>query len=136
MQPGTRMKNIHNLPLLAALLVVSLATATVPVLVQAQASAPPAPTGPRLLSPAEKRDNADAAASPDLRQERSVLPQLSVPLGRTPPAPGPSASRPRGGAAAPPGHIGDAAARCESLPGNQERAACRKQLAHIKASPG
>ena len=130
------MKNIHNLPLLAALLVASLATAMVPLLVQAQASAPPTPTGPRLLSPAEKRDNADAAASPDLRPERPVVPQLSVPLGRTPPAPTPSASRPRTGAATPPGHIGDAAARCESLPGDLERATCRKQLAHAKSSPG
>ena len=129
------MKNIYNLPLMAALLAASLATAMVPVLVQAQASAPSAPTGPRLLSPAEKRDNADAA-SPDLRPERPVVPQFSVPLGRTPPAPNPSASRPRSGAAAPPGHIGDAAARCESLPGDQERATCRKQLARARSAPG
>jgi hypothetical protein len=130
------MKTLRNLPLLAALLVATLATATVPLLVQAQASAPATPTGPRLLSPAEKRDNADAAASPDFRQERPVVPQLSVPLGRTPPAPNPSASRPRSGAAAPPGHVGDAAARCESMIGDLERAACRKHLAHAKSSPG
>ena len=130
------MKTIHNLPLLAALRVASLATAMVPLLVQAQASAPPTPTGPRLLSPAEKRDSADAVSAPDLRPERPVVPQISVPLGRTPPAPTPSASKPRSGAAAPPGHIGDAAARCESRPGDQERATCRKRLAHARSLPG
>ena len=130
------MKNIDNLPLITALLVASLATATVPVLVQAQASAPSAATGPRLQSPAEQRDSADAVSAPELRPDRPVVPQISVPLGRTPPVPTPSASRPRSGAAAPPGHIGDAAARCESLPGDQERAICRKQLARAKAAPG
>ncbi|MEP6873327.1 MAG: hypothetical protein ABI887_03105 [Burkholderiales bacterium] len=128
--------NIHNLPLMAALLVASLTTAAVPLLVQAQASAPAAATGPRLQSPAEKRGSADAVSAPDLRPDRPVVPQISVPLGRTPPAPTPSASKPRSGAAAPPGHIGDAAARCESMPGDQERASCRKQLSRMKASPG
>lgn len=130
------MKNIHNLPLMAAVLVASMATATVPVLVQAQASAPSAANGSRLQSPAEKRESADAVSAPDLRPDRPVVPQITVPLGRTPPAPTPSASKPRSGAAAPPGQIGDAAARCESMPGDQERATCRKQLARTKASPG
>ena len=129
------MKNIHNLPLVAAVLVASLATATVPVLVQAQASAPTAATGPRLQSPAEKRDSADAVSAPDLRPDRPVVPQINIPLGRTPPAPTPSASRPRSGAAVPPGQIGDAAARCESLSGDQERATCRRHQAKAKAAP-
>ena len=46
------------------------------------ASAPSASKGPRLLTPKEKRDNAEAAASPDLRPERPVVPQIRIPLGR------------------------------------------------------
>jgi hypothetical protein len=132
------MKIFRNLPLLVALF-----GATAPALVLAQASAPPsmaasatsspAPAGPRLLTPTEQRRNVDEATAPDLRPDRPVVPQISVPLGRKPPVPAPSASRaPRNGAAAPPGHIGDAAARCESAPGDLERAACRKRLAETK----
>ena len=49
------------------------------------ASAPSAPStlkGPRLLTPKEKRDNAEAAAAPDLRPDRPVVPQIRIPLGR------------------------------------------------------
>ena len=46
--------------------------------------APLAPKGPRLLTPKEKRDNAEAAASPDLRPDRQVVPQIRIPLGRKP----------------------------------------------------
>jgi hypothetical protein len=51
------------------------------------ASAPLAPLtskGPRLLTPKEKRDNAEAAAAPDLRPDRPVVPQIRIPLGRKP----------------------------------------------------
>ena len=126
------------LPLLAALF-----GATAPALVLAQASAPPsmaasaapspAPAGPRVMTPAEQRRNVDEATAPDLRPDRPVVPQISVPFGRKPPVPAAAASRaPRSGAVAPPGHIGDAAARCESAPSDLERAACRKRLAQTK----
>ena len=63
------------------------------------ASAPAAPKGPRLLTPKEKRDNAEAAASPDLRPDRPVVPQIRIPLGRKPtpaasPASGPQKPAP------------------------------------------
>ena len=132
------MNKIRTLAILAA-----LSGASLPMLVLAQANPQPpisasaasaqAPAGPRVLTPTEQRTNADNASAPDLRPDRPVVPQISVPFGRAPPAPGPSSSVPRrSGAAAPPGHIGDAAARCESLPGDLERASCRKRLAQTR----
>ena len=138
------MKKIPTLSLVAALLGASLHS-----LALAQSSAPPpaaasaasaasaqAPAGPRVLTPTEQRNNADNASAPDLRPDRPVVPQISVPFGRAPPAPGsaPSTPRRRGEAAPLPAPIGDAAARCESLTSDLERAACRKRLAHAKAS--
>ena len=79
---------------------------------------------PRSLSEA-----ADQASPPgELRPERPVTPQLSIPLGRTPPAaaPGPGRSVRRDAAATPAsGGVDDAAARCESLEGSKQRSACR-----------
>jgi len=130
------MSLIHTLVLPAALAMtalplVAVAQASAPAEVAASA-APAPPPGPRVLTPQDQRNKANAAAAPDLRPERPVVPQISLPLGRTPPAPTPSPRPPRSGAAAPPGHIGDAAARCESLPGDLERASCRKRLAQAK----
>ena len=129
------MTNRH-LPLLAALIAAALplaafAQASAPPVVSSAASAAPAPTGPRLLTPAEKRDNAGAAASPDLRPDRPVVPQISIPFGRTPPAT-PGSAPARRGAATPPGPVGDSAARCEALSGDVERSSCRKRVAHSK----
>jgi hypothetical protein len=120
---------IPHLPLLAALLMSALPA--LPAWAQANppaatASSPPtpAPKGPRLLSPAEKRANADAATSPDLRPERPVVPQIRIPFGKAPrPAP---ASAPPPLRKAPPNGVGDAAARCDALTTEDERAACRK----------
>ena len=125
----------RHLPLLAVLIASALpfaafAQASAPVAASA-ASTAPAPTGPRLLTPAEKRDNADAAAAPDLRPDHPVVPQIRIPLGRTPPT-APGSAPARRGSAAPAGHIGDAAARCEALPAGAERAACRKPPAPSK----
>jgi hypothetical protein len=137
------MKKIPTLTLVAALLSASLHSFAL-----AQSGAPPvaasaasaasaqAPTGPRMLTPTEQRNNADNASAPDLRPDRPVVPQISVPFGRAPPpAPGsaPSTPRRRGEAAPPPAPIGDAAARCESMTSDLERAACRKRLAQAKA---
>lgn len=110
-----------------------------PVMASAQASAPvpslsasavlPARPGPRLMTPAEKRDNANEAASPDLRLDRPVAPQISVPLGRTPPGPTPSETRAvRRGTSA--NGIDDAAAKCDAdAVGERARIKCREQLA-------
>jgi len=61
------------------------------------ASAPSAPStlkGPRLLTPKEKRDNAETAAAPDLRPDRPVVPQIRIPLGRKPARAATAASAP------------------------------------------
>jgi hypothetical protein len=128
---GFAMK-IRCLPL-AAVLVLAVA----PFAVMSQASAPsvsaaPKPPsakpGPRLLTPEESRESASTPG--DVRPERQVAPQVSIPLGKKPPAPLKSdagASRRKNGA--PPGGIDDAAARCEAQVGEQVRAKCRDQLA-------
>jgi hypothetical protein len=133
------MKN-RCLPLsLAAVLVLalapsaSMAQASAPPPIDA-ASAPPATTkpGPRLLTPAETRDSATPPG--DLRPERPVTPQISIPLGRAPPAPSkvpPRAMRSANPASAAAG-IDDAVARCEAEVGEQVRAKCRDQLARQK----
>jgi hypothetical protein len=125
----------HHLPLLAALLgtvlpLVTWAQASAPAGVASAPAAPPT-GGPRLLSPAEKRDNADAAAGPDLRPDRPVVPQISIPFGKGPKPP--PASAPRAARKGPNGGVTDTAARCEAQTSDEERAACRKQAAHISS---
>lgn len=100
-----------------------------PELPGASASAPAsAPAGLRLRSPAETANR--AAAPGDLRPERLVAPQITIPFGKKPPvvpkrdAP----ALPRSGVA-PAGGIDDAAARCESQVDPQELAVCRARLA-------
>ena len=122
---------IHCLPVAAAL---ALALAQMPALPQASApqsipaaSAPLGKTGPRLLTPAESRDS--AAPPGELRPERRVTPQISIPLGRKPPPPAPESRPTPTGNAASAGADGDAAARCEARRGEQVRAKCRDQLA-------
>lgn len=113
-----------------------------PLVAFAQASAPPAPeprasgastpasaapTGPRMRSPSETGNR--AAAPGDLRPERPVTPQISVPFGKKP-LPSTKADEratQRGKPAA--GSVDDAAARCESQTDAQVRAACRARLA-------
>ena len=94
----------------------------------ASAAALAAPVGPRLRSPAETGNR--AAAPGDLRPERPVTPQISIPFGGTPPPPPKGEARPaqRGAAAAPNGMVDDAAARCESQADDPVRAACRARL--------
>ena len=95
------------------------------------ASAAPAPArpapGPRLLTPEQKRD--DAAPAGDLRPERPVEPQISIPLGKkTGAAPGKPAARVLNRGKTPAdGGIDDAAARCEAQP-DALRAQCRDKL--------
>ena len=104
--------------------------ATVPA---AGASAPAAALpGPRTLSPAEKRDN---ATPPDeSRPEGRVVPQISIPLGKSLPATSkptlPTLRPPRPAAAASSVGVNDAVARCEAQADEATRARCRKRLSH------
>jgi len=95
------------------------------------ASAPPLKTiGPRLLTPEQKRDNAELTAAPESRPDRAVTPQLTIPLGR-------KAAQAAGGPATvrgskPPsasGVVDDAAARCEALSSKQARLVCLDRAA-------
>jgi len=80
-------------------------------------SAPrPAKPAPRLMTPAETRDS--AAAPGQLRPERPVLPQVSIPLGKMPPRPAARAGSASTGA------VHDATARCMALESEPERAKC------------
>lgn len=103
--------------------------ASAPVLAASAAPATAAKTGPRLLTPTQSRDSATTAG--DVRPERRVTPQVSIPLGKNPtpttqPKRPPGSAQP-GGAAA--GGINDGAARCEAQVDEQERAKCHDKLA-------
>lgn len=116
--------------LLAATPMVVLAQATAPTPPGA-ASATPAPLpGPRLLTPEQKRDNADITAAPESRTDRAVAPQLTLPLGKkAPPLTPVNPGGMRNSKAPAAGGIDDAAARCEAVSGKQERLICRDRAA-------
>lgn len=105
--------------------------APAPAPAPASASAPAgkaAPGGPRLRTPAETA--ARAAAPGDLRPERPVVPQVSIPLGKkTPPTTKRETRAMHNGTTAASGGVHDAAARCEALADAEERASCRAGLA-------
>lgn len=127
---------IRYLPLAAALSLAATAfavqaqvAAPAPILAASAAPATSAKTGPRLLTPTQSRDSATTAG--DVRPERRVTPQVSIPLGKKP-TPTTASTRPPGsaqpgGAAA--GGINDGAARCEAQVDEQERAKCLDKLA-------
>lgn len=82
--------------------------------------------GPRLLTPEQSRDNDTAPG--EVRPERPVQPQISIPLKPAPTrqlgsAPG-SDTRP--GPAG--GKVDDAAARCNAIVGTQSRTQCLQGL--------
>jgi hypothetical protein len=124
------MKTVYLL--LAA--VMSIALCLADALAQAAASAPAgtasaataAKPPPRLLTPAQARDSATAPG--ELRPERQVTPQLTIPLSRKP-VPPPSSNEGQRGQAATAGGINDAVARCEAQSDAQARARCRPQPA-------
>lgn len=93
------------------------------------ASAPTAapPVGPRLRSPAETGNRATVPG--DLRPERPVTPQISIPFGKSPPPPGKRDARVITRPTPASGSVDDAAARCESQVDANVRAACRARLA-------
>ena len=86
------------------------------------------PPGPRLRSPAETGSRATTPG--DLRPERPVTPQISVPLGKPQPV-GAGETRPVRRQAAPAvGAVDNAVSRCESELDDRMRATCRARLAH------
>ena len=95
----------------------------------ASAPASPAPVGPRLRSPIETGNRATVPG--DLRPERPVTPQISIPFGKSPPplAKGEPRGTKRGVPPVVAGGVDDAAARCESQVDDQVRATCRARLA-------
>ena len=120
---------IRHLPLAAAMALAASSFAAqaqvaTPAPILAASAAPAAKTGPRLLTPTQSRDSATTAG--DVRPERAVTPQVSIPLGKKP-TPSALPKRPPGSAAA--GGINDGAARCEAQVDEQERAKCHDKLA-------
>ena len=95
-----------------------------------------AASGPRVgpVAPAPRQrslaETANRAAAPgDLRPERPVARQISVPLGKAPPPPSKAeAAVLRQGRPAVLGGVDDAAARCDSATDAKLRAACRARL--------
>ena len=94
----------------------------------AAASAPSAKPPPRALSPDESREVATTPGS--RRPEDPVIPQINIPLGRTPPPPvAGKAAAARHSQAAASGGIDDRVARCEAQSSSAARATCRDRLA-------
>jgi hypothetical protein len=140
----------HSLPLIAAL---ALAVSPLFAQAQSQASAPylsapklaPAASSaapivphakppPRLLTPEEKRDS--DAQPDDLKIDRAVTPQLTIPFGKTPPpsAQGNARAARRSPAASAVG-VDDDAARCEAEADDATRAICRDKRAKAAKRP-
>jgi hypothetical protein len=127
------MKRIQRLRVLGGLLLAAFPLSS--AIAQASAPAPSiaasvAPVGKpekRILTPSESRDSATAAG--ELRPERRVTPQISIPLDKSGPVPPKSLLTPPPRAKAPPsGGIDDAAARCGALADAQARDQCREKL--------
>ena len=118
---------------LAVALFSAVAQPLAPVPTSGASAVPMAKPVPRPLTPAELRDSASTPG--DLRPEDPVKPQISIPLGKGPPAGSKLVSRaaPRN-AAAPAGGVNDASARCEAEVDEQVRATCRDKLAHTTRS--
>lgn len=84
-------------------------------------------TGPRLRTPAETANRATVPG--ELRPERPVTPQISIPFGKSPPPPGKREEGVITRPVPPSGGVDDAAARCESQVDDRVRATCRAKLA-------
>lgn len=105
-------------------------TPSAPMAPASSASAVPraAPDPATRLSPAELSQR--AVAPDERRPAGTVVPQLSLPIGR----PAPTATAPlapkvgRPAVPAAPGAIDDAAARCEARDDDAARASCRAEL--------
>ncbi len=137
MTPMTPMKSKHSiwfLTLAASWAVATSAHAQAPARVPAPVAAPAASAPPvvnkklpRAMTPAEKRDSATVPG--DKRPEDPVVPQISIPLGKTPPAPVlPKAQQQRQDKAAASGGVDDSVARCKAAATPAERDACLDRL--------
>ncbi len=129
---------IRCLPLMVALALLPCAVVRAepgPPPPAASASAPAGATGPRLLTPEEKRDNASPADN--ARHEGTVTPQINIPLGPKPSAAPLKLERSRDPAArgTPPAAIDDSAARCSALVDATERANCGERHGRDRARP-
>jgi len=113
---------------------VTSAQAQAPARVPAPLAAPPASappviskSKPRAMTPAEKRDSASVPG--DVRPEDPVVPQISIPLGKTPPAPSLSkAQQQRHEKTSAMGGVDDSVARCKAAATPGERDACLTRL--------
>jgi hypothetical protein len=86
------------------------------------------------LTPEEKRDS--NAQPDDLKIDRAVTPQLTIPFGKTPPSSkqGDARAARRSPAASAVG-VDEGAARCEAEPDDATRAICRDRRAKAAKHP-
>jgi hypothetical protein len=126
----------HCLPLAAALMfalspLAASAQASAPAASDAASAGPRAKPAPRQMTPTELRES--AAPPGELRPEKPVVPQVSIPFGKTPPGSAKpsvkSESRALRSGKAASGGVDDAAARCEAEADQKVRAACRAKRA-------
>ena len=106
-------------------------SASAPVLVVKPAASAPVP-GKRQTRPLTAAEKRESAASPgELRPERTITPQITIPLGKTPPdaartTPGTSTGTGTGKTGKPSGSaVNDSAGRCAAIADENERAKCR-----------
>ncbi len=101
-------------------------SASAPVLVIKPAASAPVPVKrqTRPLTAAEKRES--AAPPGELRPERTITPQLSIPLGKTPPGAGGTGTGARTTGQPSGSAINDSAGRCAAIADENERAMCRE----------
>ena len=92
----------------------------------AASAAGPAKPVRRLMTPAEQRSSATPPG--ELQPERPVVPQIRIPLGKTPPPPTATTAARRAATSSSPAAIDDAAARCVALESADARTECLAQL--------
>ena len=98
----------------------AVATAAVPAIV-----VKPAPSAPvqakRQTRPLTSAEKLESAAPPgELRPERTITPQITIPLSKTPPDSTRSQGRPSGSP------VDDSAGRCAAIADENQRAMCRE----------
>lgn len=130
MPAGRRHMGRIPILLLCVLALVGLPAAAAFTLAPAPSASAPDPAPPRRPSAAEARDNAGLPGEPSA--ESPVVPQIKVPLGRTPAAPS-SKATPASRTRHTPAHgaIDDAAARCLALESPAARRDCLDRLKRL-----
>ena len=97
----------------------------------AASAPPPLKTTPRPLTPSEKRDSATVPG--DVRPADAVIPQINLPIGRTPPVNPPTrAEAQRQSQARANGGVDDGVARCKA----ETTAAARRECLDIQSRVG